>query len=43
VLEAAGGILTDTYFNIYRYNQKEDILNPYFFAIGDRVFNWQEI
>jgi len=43
VLEAAGGILTDTDFNIYRYNQKEDILNPYFFAIGDRVFNWQEI
>lgn len=43
VLEAAGGILTDTDFNIYRYNQKEDILNPFFFAIGDRVYNWQEI
>jgi 3'(2'), 5'-bisphosphate nucleotidase len=43
VLEAAGGILTDTDFNIYRYNQKEEILNPFFFAIGDRVFDWQSI
>lgn len=43
ILEAAGGILTDTHFNIYRYNQKEDILNPYFFAIGDRTFDWQGI
>ena len=43
VLEAAGGILTDTDFNIYRYNQKEDILNPFFFAIGDREFDWRSI
>ena len=43
VLEAAGGILTDTDFNIYRYNQKEDILNPFFFAIGDREFDWSLI
>lgn len=43
ILEAAGGILTDTDFNIYRYNQKEDILNPYFFAIGDRGFDWAAI
>jgi len=43
VLEAAGGILTDTDFNIYRYNKKEDILNPFFFAIGDRTYDWQSI
>ena len=43
VLEAAGGILTDTSFNIYRYNKKEDILNPFFFAIGDRQFDWRAI
>lgn len=43
ILEAAGGILTDTGFNIYRYNQKEDILNPFFFAIGDREFDWQSV
>lgn len=43
ILEAAGGILTDTRFTVYRYNQKEDILNPYFFAIGDRVYDWQGV
>jgi len=43
ILEAAGGILTDTSFTIYRYNQKEDILNPFFFAIGDRQFDWQAV
>jgi 3'(2'), 5'-bisphosphate nucleotidase len=43
ILEAAGGLLTDADFNIYRYNQKEDILNPFFFAIGDRAFDWQSI
>ena len=43
ILEAAGGILTDTEFSIYRYNQKEEILNPYFFAIGDRAFDWRSI
>ena len=43
VLEAAGGVLTDTDFNIYRYNQKEDILNPFFFAIGDRTFDWKSL
>ena len=43
ILEAAGGILTDTSFTIYRYSQKEDILNPFFFAIGDRQFDWQAV
>ncbi len=42
ILEAAGGVLKDIDFNIYRYNQKEDILNPYFFAIGDADFDWQQ-
>lgn len=35
VLEAAGGTLTDTDFRPYRYNRKDDILNPYFYAMGD--------
>ena len=43
ILEAAGGMLTDTDFTIYRYNQKEEILNPFFFAIGDRQFDWPGI
>lgn len=42
VLEAAGGTLTDTEFATYRYNQKEDILNPFFFAIADADYNWQQ-
>lgn len=43
ILEAAGGILNDINHKIYRYNQKEDILNPFFFAIGDKAFPWDEI
>lgn len=41
VLEAAGGTLKDDDFNTYRYNKKENILNPFFFAIGDISFDWQ--
>jgi 3'(2'), 5'-bisphosphate nucleotidase len=42
VLEAAGGTLTDIEFVTYRYNQKENILNPFFFAIGDVDFDWRQ-
>lgn len=42
ILEAAGGILADTNFKSYRYNHKKNILNPFFFAIGDGNFNWQQ-
>jgi 3'(2'), 5'-bisphosphate nucleotidase len=35
VLEAAGGKLLDLEGRPYRYNTKEDILNPYFMALGD--------
>ena len=35
VLEAAGGLLVDYDGNEYRYNRKQDLLNPYFYAIGD--------
>jgi 3'(2'), 5'-bisphosphate nucleotidase len=38
VLEAAGGVLTDTAFQPYRYNRKEELLNPYFLALGDASF-----
>lgn len=43
ILEAAGGVMKDIDFRVYRYNLKENILNPYFFAIGDKDFNWQEL
>ncbi len=42
ILEAAGGTLTDIEFQTYRYNLKENILNPFFFAIGDVNFDWQQ-
>ncbi|HTR01500.1 MAG TPA: 3'(2'),5'-bisphosphate nucleotidase CysQ [Candidatus Acidoferrum sp.] len=35
VLEAAGGKLVDVRGAVYRYNRKEDLLNPWFFAVGD--------
>lgn len=35
VLEAAGGILVDLAFKPLRYNQKAELLNPFFLAIGD--------
>jgi 3'(2'), 5'-bisphosphate nucleotidase len=35
VLEAAGGVLCDTAFVPYRYNTKDELLNPYFLAVGD--------
>lgn len=38
ILEAAGGVLTDTAFQPYRYNRKAELLNPHFFAMGDARF-----
>ncbi len=43
VLEAAGGVLVDAEFRPYCYNLKEDMLNPWFFAIGDRTYPWQGV
>lgn len=42
ILEAAGGELKDVDFRVYRYNRKENILNPFFYAIGDVNFNWRQ-
>jgi 3'(2'), 5'-bisphosphate nucleotidase len=35
ILEAAGGKLVDQQGADYRYNRKADLLNPFFFAVGD--------
>lgn len=43
VVEAAGGIVVDEDLNILRYNTKADILNPFFYVIGDPEFNWNEL
>lgn len=39
ILLAAGGKLMDNNFVEYRYNQKENLLNPFFYAVGDREFD----
>ena len=43
VLEAAGGSLTDTRLAPFRYNRKEALLNPFFYAIGDPGYPWAEV
>ena len=43
VVEAAGGKVVDIDLNIMRYNTKDDILNPFFFVIGDIIYPWENI
>ena len=43
VVEAAGGIVVDSYMKLLRYNTKADILNPYFYVIGDPEFDWSSV
>jgi 3'(2'), 5'-bisphosphate nucleotidase len=43
VVEAAGGTVVDMNLMPLRYNQKEDILNPYFYVLGDTSFPWQDV
>jgi 3'(2'), 5'-bisphosphate nucleotidase len=40
ILLAAGGKLVDNNFADYRYNQKADLLNPFFYAVGDKAFDF---
>ncbi len=43
VVEAAGGqVLTDQ-LTVMRYNTKDDILNPFFYVIGDVKYNWVDL
>jgi 3'(2'), 5'-bisphosphate nucleotidase len=43
VVEAAGGRVVDVALETLRYNTKEDILNPFFYVLGDPDFRWLEI
>ena len=43
VVEAAGGVVLDVDLKELRYNTKADILNPYFYVLGDRKFNWPKL
>jgi 3'(2'), 5'-bisphosphate nucleotidase len=40
VLESAGGVMMDRAGRPLRYNTGRDILNPHFFAYGDRTRDW---
>ena len=42
VLEEAGGAITDTQMQSLRYNTKDDLLNPRFFAAGDPEVKWSD-
>ena len=43
VLEAAGGTIIDPNFEKLVYNTKKDLLNPFFFAIGDPNYDWLSV
>ena len=43
VVEAAGGKVVDINFSEMRYNTKDDILNPFFYVLGDPGYPWKEI
>lgn len=43
IVEAAGGVLVNTYFEPLRYNNKASILNPSFYVVADRDFAWRTL
>lgn len=43
VVEAAGGLVVDEHFQLLRYNRKPELLNPFFFVIGDTDYPWREL
>lgn len=43
VLSAAGGEIFDTRFNPLRYNQKQELLNPFFLAVADIAYPWRTL
>lgn len=40
IVEQAGGYLTNTQLQAFRYNTKESLLNPYFLVFGDTNKDW---
>lgn len=40
VVIAAGGEVVDVAFKPLRYNTRAELLNPYFYVLGDRTFDW---
>ncbi|MCH7816684.1 MAG: 3'(2'),5'-bisphosphate nucleotidase CysQ [Proteobacteria bacterium] len=43
VLSAAGGEIYDMQFQPLRYNQKQELLNPFFLALADVSYSWQRL
>jgi len=43
VLSAAGGKIVDEQLKPLVYNQKESLLNPFFHAVGDVEFDWEDL
>jgi 3'(2'), 5'-bisphosphate nucleotidase len=43
VLCAAGGEIVDLQFRPLRYNSKPELLNPFFIALADRAYPWQQL
>ena len=43
VVEAAGGKVVDVELKELRYNTKDNILNPFFYVIGDTEFDWNAV
>jgi 3'(2'), 5'-bisphosphate nucleotidase len=42
VLQEAGGKLIDTQGRVFKYNLKDSLLNPHFFAVGAGNHNWAQ-
>lgn len=42
IVEQAGGKIVQLDFSAMTYNQKENILNPFFLVLGDPCFDWQK-
>ncbi len=42
IVEQAGGKIVQLDFSEMTYNQKENILNPFFLVLGDPQFDWQK-
>ena len=40
ILEAAGGVVVDEQFRPLRYNTRDSVLNPFFHALADPLFDW---
>lgn len=43
IVRAAGGRVVDTRLSPLVYNRRQEILNPFFYVIGDSAFDWDSI